>query len=271
MKKLFGQYLVEKSLVTESDVLAAVIEQIGSTRSQAEILYQTKMISEADLLKALVFQSSRKVDFKSACSKLGLWSSGIENELIQKQNSVKKPIGQILLDQGKIKSEDLNKALQDYFSVLAEEATSDVLADPFLENPVDPLFFQMLKDPLKFKLYEYFNDFVLVPDQRTETLVKVFEITKYLKGLCALYENQIVLDFIGRIEEFMRTTQDLGNADEPAWMQLSKVGTDAVTAIWLFKEVFSQPYGPEAFEKIQSAFAECQKQIPHFEKNVKAA
>lgn len=119
--KLFGEFLVEKKAVSESQLLGALMEQIEHTPSLPVILYKQSLLPHSKILKALAYQAKNSVDFKSACQQLGFWDSEIEKKVEDLLFVSQVPIGQILLQKGVVTSDVLLFALDEYFSKKDEQ------------------------------------------------------------------------------------------------------------------------------------------------------
>lgn len=116
MKKLFGEFLIEKNLASESQVLEALIEQIKGLPSVCEVVYDKKILSGTQVLKAMAFQMKESVDFKTACIRTNIWSEKIETEINKILQSIKVPLGEILVKKQIIDHTKLTKALDQFLS-----------------------------------------------------------------------------------------------------------------------------------------------------------
>ncbi len=130
--KFFGEFLVEKNLVTDEVLVDALIEQLKSMPSLTEIAFETKLFPAKSFLSILSLQTNEKLDFKTAAEKLGLWSVEIEERVSRTLSEKKIPLGQILVRNGKVGFEDITKALDEYLSGL-ENFTKSA---PVVETPV---------------------------------------------------------------------------------------------------------------------------------------
>lgn len=113
--KLFGEYLTERGLVTEEDLTAAILQQIAALPTIPEILFQFQLMSHANILRALKFQSQQKIEFKRSCEILGLWDFAFEGRIKEELNRVRVPIGEMLVLRQRLSREQLNRALTEYF------------------------------------------------------------------------------------------------------------------------------------------------------------
>lgn len=115
-KKLFGEYLVEKKLISSAQLLEILMDQLAALPTLPELLHQKRLMSDDDLLRALSHQSSSDTDFKGACTALGLWTPSLQASIASHLLEIRIPIGQLLVQKGHLTLATLTKALDEYFS-----------------------------------------------------------------------------------------------------------------------------------------------------------
>lgn len=130
--KLFGEFLVDQGLVSEEDVVGALMEQISSVPCIAELTFSLKLIAPKDIFKILKYQVEHQAEFRQACIEMKLWNDNIQSQIDEKLKQVRMPIGQVLLKQGKVDISALTKALDSYIM----EVGNDVEADKQSKEPV---------------------------------------------------------------------------------------------------------------------------------------
>jgi hypothetical protein len=121
--KLFGEYLIEKGVVTEQALLSALVEQIKQTPSVCEIVFHDALVPPAELLKALTIQSKKQISFVDACKELGLWNEQIMESVKTKTSALRTPVGQILVKQGAASFDALTHALDDFLGDIEKPET----------------------------------------------------------------------------------------------------------------------------------------------------
>ena len=113
-RPLFGEFLVEKGLVSPEAVLSVLIEQIQGQPSVAQIVHQEKLLSESDQLRILRTQANTGWDYQQAAVSLSLWTPELASRVVQASSRSKAPLGQIMVSRGIINFTELTKALDDY-------------------------------------------------------------------------------------------------------------------------------------------------------------
>jgi hypothetical protein len=113
---LFGDYLVEQKLITEEDLLEALCKQLASTPPLLEVLYKSGNFKNRDLINLVKMQ----IETKSELSHLILQKKVLSNEELDKyfklQNDERMPLGQILIEMGKIDVDQCSKALEEFLA-----------------------------------------------------------------------------------------------------------------------------------------------------------
>ncbi len=114
--KYFGEYLVSKGIITEEILINAIFHQTRLIPTVAEIVFKKRLISPSQVLGALKIQHEKKIDFKTACQHLALWTDELERHVYNeiKQNTM--PLGQILISSGAIDLTTITKALDEFLS-----------------------------------------------------------------------------------------------------------------------------------------------------------
>ena len=180
--KYFGEYLVSKGLLTEDALVDALIEQVRSIPSMAEVLFKKKTLSTNDFLSAFRVQSEKQVDFKQACIQASVWSEALETLVIQEVQAAKVPLGQILIQKGLVDLSTLTKALDEFLSRIeapelapvpvpvkgatpelaaAPETGAALAAAPAVGPSIDPVlledFFSTLNEKKLLEIKNQFN------------------------------------------------------------------------------------------------------------------
>lgn len=114
MKKLLGEFLVEKGLLSNGDLLDALMLQSSNTSSVAEIVHKNKFLDCETILSTLKFQAEHSLGFYQALSKLGHLSDELTSKIKKIMDKERKPLGQILLETKKIDCEQLIQAFDDF-------------------------------------------------------------------------------------------------------------------------------------------------------------
>ncbi|MBX9704337.1 MAG: hypothetical protein K2X39_09320 [Silvanigrellaceae bacterium] len=140
----FGKYLVEKKVISESDFLKIIIEQIRNTPSVAEIIYDLKILSLDDQCRVIDLQIMKDIEYLSACKQLGLWNTELEVKTFAEIKKRKISFAQLLLREKMLTYDQIVKYLDEFIENLIEKKTYtkiepsiqnvDTIAKPFLED-----------------------------------------------------------------------------------------------------------------------------------------
>lgn len=165
--KLFGQFLIEKKAISEDALLSALMEQMSSLPSVAQIVYDKKILPPTQILQVLAHQTTKKIEFKAACEELGFWNSEVNDSIENELKNCRIPIGQILVKQNHLTFQAITRALDDYLAETNEEkpalevtepvppsspATSEatvpvpLIKEPLLENTFPKIDSELLKN-----------------------------------------------------------------------------------------------------------------------------
>lgn len=123
MKKLFGDFLVERSLITKNQLTEALVEQLRGVPHVATLAFDDQLIESEELYEILKLQQSENIDFISALKTLQSDSESVIEVLRTRLMNIRKPLGQILVERGFLTLEKLTSEL-DEFLVGAETKES---------------------------------------------------------------------------------------------------------------------------------------------------
>jgi hypothetical protein len=115
MTTLFGQFIVEKGLLPKEQVLEALIYQIASRSSLAEIVYDNALLGIDEQLKILAYQQYSGSDYKNSAETLGFWTPEIESQtLLLDAKKGPPPLGEVLVRLGFFSISQMTLALQEF-------------------------------------------------------------------------------------------------------------------------------------------------------------
>ena len=117
MEVLFIEYLIEEKLLSQEQLLEAIIEQLQSIPSVPELLFELNILSKADLLRILIHQKYESTEFLTSAKTLGLWSPQISQQVSKKLNSIHKPISEVLIQKGFLDLESITAAFVKYVEI----------------------------------------------------------------------------------------------------------------------------------------------------------
>jgi hypothetical protein len=139
MAKLFGEFLVENNLATTEQVLEAVITQLRSVKSTAELIFDHALLSPTDQLKILSHQQYSGMDFRSSASTLALWNSELATKVADLVRLKRRPLGEVLVELGFLSDQSLTQALEAYvesFATLNQSAYQGQMNSPAGASPI---------------------------------------------------------------------------------------------------------------------------------------
>lgn len=158
MAKLYGEFLIEKKLATDEQVLDALLEQLRSVPSTAEIIYELNLLKKSDLLRILTHQQHTGSDFHSSAKSLGLWNKQISQSVMTRLQELRRPLGEILVGRGHLTLAGLTAALDGYIECCGSnlESSKETALSPLKvqEPPLSTSCRESL-DPILVK--EYLN------------------------------------------------------------------------------------------------------------------
>lgn len=112
--KLFGEYLIERKLVTPEQLLDVLMLQIASVPSIAEAVHRLKLLSQQQIIQVLAHQTKKHCEFRTAALDLGFWNEQVEGQVAAEIARLKTPIGQLLAKRGYLDFRAVTTALDEY-------------------------------------------------------------------------------------------------------------------------------------------------------------
>ncbi len=125
--KLFGEYLVEKEIINKDALVKALIQQMKSMPSLAEIIFDHQMMSTDQLMAVFRLQTHRKIGFVEAALEAGFWTAELGQKVDAQLARVRIPLGEILVKMGVASLPQISKALDEF---LGEAKSREVVTAP---------------------------------------------------------------------------------------------------------------------------------------------
>lgn len=116
-RKLFGDFLVTKGLISEEILLEVLIDQVQGLPSIPEVVYRERLLLPKQQLEILRTQTVNKCSYRQACEQLGYWNKNFADKIVNYLDALRKPLGQLVLARTNVKISDLTKALDEYLSL----------------------------------------------------------------------------------------------------------------------------------------------------------
>ncbi len=116
----FGEYLVEKGVLTVEQLQAALYVQICRGLLFGEVAVEKGKLNHKQLEKARKIQASNEHNDKKIgqiAELLGYLSNDDINEVLVCQNNSQRKLGDILIEQKMVSSEELNGYLSDFHAL----------------------------------------------------------------------------------------------------------------------------------------------------------
>jgi hypothetical protein len=139
-KKLFGEFLIDKGIVTQEVLVDALLEQLRNMPSLPEFAFKTTGIQPDLILGAFRLQVCESLSFPDALQRSTQYSPDQMKALLDSHAATRTPIGELLIKRG-IPLEQLIHAFDEFLNEHAEKPTTPVPAPAAAEAaaPARPL------------------------------------------------------------------------------------------------------------------------------------
>ena len=118
MSKYFGEFLVEKGVITKDNLVDALVDQISNTPPLCQIVFENKIITPTKLFDVFRYQQDNQSEFVSACKATGVWTEEVEAKINSYLDELRRPLGHILVNKGVIDLKKLTNMLDEFLSQL---------------------------------------------------------------------------------------------------------------------------------------------------------
>ena len=142
--KFFGNFLVERGLITTDQLVQALIEQARALPPVFQVVYERGHLPTDQWLKVFELQVREHIDFAVACQRLGLWTPELASVVHNELQRTRIPLGHLLLKAKAIDLSNLTKALDEYLSRI-EIAPAPVVAAAPVEAAPAPAAAKVVK------------------------------------------------------------------------------------------------------------------------------
>jgi hypothetical protein len=210
--KLFGEFLVEKKYISADSLLRALLFQMNELPSVCEIVSERRLLVTEDLLKVITYQTHHRCEFKKACVELGLWTEGIDEEVSRVLETVRIPIGQILVKQKAIELEKISTALDEYLATVKDGTPQTAFAT--IEPDVIQTYSELLSDTRIALIKETLKN-VKMPNQSQsaeEELEEVFSLlcngVHELKGVARFIRASLTEEMMAQLEDLVLSAKE---------------------------------------------------------------
>lgn len=196
----FGDYLVEKKIITPSQLIEALAYQLEHLPSMIRLIHESGLISPSDLLQLIKTQIKQDIDLFAVLIEQRKMSSEQASDLALKQWSRRIPLGEVLVQLSLVTKDQLELHLDSYFE--AKEKTSSAPA---------PAASPMISDAALESLRELgFDPSALGEISVRKEFAPKEEVDHFLNVYNEKQKNKM-LKLISIIEETMNKSEDVGN------------------------------------------------------------
>lgn len=120
--KPFGRFLVELALISDEQLLQALVRQQESLPGVAAIVQETELLPVDAQLKIFKRQWDTGGEYRRAALELGYWSDRIQHEVKRRLVEARRPLGQVLVEAEVLTIAQLTNALDEYIGISKSEA-----------------------------------------------------------------------------------------------------------------------------------------------------
>ena len=114
--KYFGNYLLEKKLISPENLLKAHFQQIESQPPMPRLALELKILSAEQILKVIQHQTETSMDFAAAAITTGCLNEK-NKQLLEKEMKAKQtPLSMILLNSGYLSAKELVQSIDEFIS-----------------------------------------------------------------------------------------------------------------------------------------------------------
>lgn len=117
--KLFGTYLMEKGLISKSQLLEVLVEQTISTPHISEIIFNGCLLPESSQLEIIEEQQKSEINYIDAAKKLNLWTEELAAKVRTETKKSRKMLGEIIIAKGFVSFEAITKSLDEFIGTIA--------------------------------------------------------------------------------------------------------------------------------------------------------
>jgi hypothetical protein len=119
--KLFGEYLIEKSIVSTEQMVAALVRQTSKMPGMAEIAYNKKLLRPDQIFKILKLQNLSNCGFIEAARELNIWNDTVSGKFEKALDEVRTPLVQVLVEMEAVKIETVTHALDEFLGDVQDQ------------------------------------------------------------------------------------------------------------------------------------------------------
>jgi len=238
--RFFGEYLVEKNILSTDQMIAALITQTNGIPTVAEIVHMKKLINAQDLMSIFKIQHENKSSFVEAAREIGVWNDQVQSEIDRHIQTVRVPIAQIIDDLKFAKIETIAKAFDEFLGEVQsnstkKEAPRNEVIVPARSNfdSYCALFTEEKKQGLVQALEQLKTGGVSVAilgtlNSNLNALVNAAEVVTAKESFSILTSMNAIISQLGKIPAT--------SLNDELITKIGKVNLDAVELLWKFAQ-----------------------------------
>jgi hypothetical protein len=146
--KLFGEYLIEKNIVSTEQMVAALIRQTSKMPGMAEIAYNKKLLRPDQIFKILKLQNQSKCGFIEAARDLNIWNDSVSEKFEKALDEVRTPLVQVLVEMEAAKIETVTHALDEFLGDVQDHYQE---AQNQIQQPQPETSIETIEEPLQYR------------------------------------------------------------------------------------------------------------------------
>jgi len=257
--KYFGEFLVEKGVISQENLVDALIEQIATTPPLCQVIYQKKILPTTKVFEIFRYQQDQQVEFIQACKSLGVWTKEVQDRAFETIDELRKPLGHILVSKGLIDLKKLTHMIDDFLSQLASAPVSapvpmqntapevkasipapSISLDDLAEN-IQPGILMELEETFDEKKRKMIRVALsLVKDNAGSDMAickklmqDVFKIVHGLNGLLAMLALDKVSEILTAMEAYLSSVQGkIQDRTKDQMISDTEILTKAIDLVW---------------------------------------
>ena len=121
----FPRFLIDQGIVSENDVLDALVTSLTSQPSLSSIVHDHKLIPVSDQICALEYQAKHNTTYRQSLVALGLWSDGLEKSLQQHISKLSIPFSAVLVQKKRLDFPAILRAFDEFVATPRTEGSTD--------------------------------------------------------------------------------------------------------------------------------------------------
>ena len=252
MSKYFGEFLVEKGVITKDHLVDALVDQISNTPPLCQIVFENKIIPPSKLFDVFRYQQDNQSEFVSACKALGIWTQEVQDKTNSYLDELRRPLGHILVNKGVIDLKKLTNMLDEFLSQLVIVPTSPVkVAEVLVPSSPAPGSFA-IEDLSEFIQPGILSELDETFDEKKKKMVRV---------ALSLIKDNVDVDSEICKKLLLDITKILHNLND----QLGMLALDKLTELLSLMEFsvskLNAEFGTRSKESIHSSISELTKSI----------